>query len=153
MNDSLYYEQSVSGSTDPVTSLFTVIFALAIVIFFFVVTWKVYVKAGRRGWESLVPIYNIYVLMKIAGRPGWWTILYLIPIVNIVIAIITAIDIAKAFGKSAVFGIFGLFLFNLIGYAILAFGDVSYRNPTTVAGDNYSPPTPPTPSYQGPILP
>jgi len=60
-------------------------------------------------------------------RPGWWLLLYLIPVVNIVIAIIVAIDVAKAFGQSAVFGFFLLFLLCGIGYLILGFGNYRYQ--------------------------
>ena len=72
--------------------------------------WKTFAKAGHPGWAAIVPIYNIYILTQIAGRPGWWVLLYLIPLVNIVIMAMIAIDIAKAFGQSAVFGIVLLFL-------------------------------------------
>jgi hypothetical protein len=69
------------------------------------------------------------VLLKIAGRPVWWVVLYLIPIANIIVAIVVAIDIAKAFGQSAVFGFFLNFLFGGIGYLILGFGNYQYRRP------------------------
>ena len=47
--------------------------------------WKVFVKAGKPGWTSIIPIYNAYVLLQIVGKPWWWLILMLIPIVNVVI--------------------------------------------------------------------
>ena len=90
--------------------------------------WKVFIKAGQPGWGILIPIYNIYLLLKIAGRPGWWLILYLIPFVNIVIAILVCIDIAKNFGKDAAFGI-GLAFLGIIFYPILAFGSAEYKAP------------------------
>jgi hypothetical protein len=54
--------------------------------------------------------------------------------VNFVIAIIVAIDIAKSFGQSAVFGFFLLFLLCGIGYLILGFGDYRYQGPPNVTG-------------------
>ena len=92
--------------------------------------WKVFEKAGQPGWGALIPIYNIYLLLKIAGRPSWWLILYLIPFVNFVALIIVSLDVAKAFGKSATFGIFGLVLFSFIGYPVLGFGDATYKGAT-----------------------
>lgn len=89
--------------------------------------WKVFEKAGQPGWAILIPIYNLYVMLRIAGRPGWWLILYLIPLVNLIIMIIVAIDIAKAFGQSSAFGFFLLFLCCGIGYLILGFGDYRYQ--------------------------
>ena len=82
-------------------------------------------KAGQPGWACIVPIYNIYILLRIAGRPGWWLILYLIPLVSIVVAVIVAIDIAKAFGKGTGFGL-GLAFLGFIFFPILAFGDAKY---------------------------
>ena len=72
----------------------------------------------------------MYILTKIAGRPGWWFVLCLIPLVNIVFMAILAIDIAKSFGKSAVFGFFLLFLLGGIGYLILGFGSARYLGPS-----------------------
>ena len=110
------------------------VIALVVAVISIVVMWKLYAKAGQPGWASIVPIYNIYVLTKIAGRPGWWTVLLLIPFVNLVVLVIMSIDIAKSFGKDAVFGVVGLFLFSIIGYAILAFGGAQYRGPAALVG-------------------
>ena len=65
---------------------------------------------------------------RIAGRPGWWLILLLIPVVNIVIAFIVALDVAKNFGKGGGFGV-GLFLLPFIFYLILGFGDALQVSP------------------------
>jgi len=102
---------------------------LAIIVLVIIGGWKVFVKAGQPGWAIIIPFYNLYILLKIAGRPGWWLILYLIPLVNIVISIIVAIDIAKSFGQSAVFGFFLLWLLSGIGYLVLGFGNYSYKGP------------------------
>jgi uncharacterized protein DUF5684 len=102
-----------------------VVFGLLMII----ALWKVFTKAGRPGWAAIIPIYNIYTLLKVAGRPGWWLILLLIPVVNIVVAIIVSLDVAKAFGKGGLFGFFGLFVFSLIGYLILGFGGARYHAP------------------------
>ncbi len=107
-------------------SVLLILFALAIALFFIVSMWKVFEKAGQPGWGVLIPIYNILLLLKIAGKPGWWILLYLIPLVNIVIAIIVSIEIAKNFGKDVLFGL-GLAFLGIIFYPILAFGDAEYQ--------------------------
>ncbi|WP_118193929.1 signal peptidase I [Albibacterium indicum] len=61
--------------------------------------WKMFVKAGRPGWESLIPFYREYIIAQLTGRPAWWLILLLIPIVNIFIAITIYVDFVKSFGK------------------------------------------------------
>ena len=98
---------------------------LAIFIVIIASLWQVFTKAGEPGWAAIVPIYNVIVLLRIAGRPLWWFILMLIPIVSIVIAIIVAIDIAKAFGKGTGFAI-GMILLPFVFYPILGFGDAQY---------------------------
>lgn len=109
------------------------IVALALAVVLIIGLWKVYVKAGQPGWAVLIPFYNVYILLKIAGRPGWWLVLCLIPLVNIVIALLVAIDVAKAFGQSAVFGVVLLFLLSGIGYLVLGFGNYKYVGPATAA--------------------
>jgi len=109
------------------------LFWLALGVIFLIGGWKVFEKAGQPGWAIIVPIYNVYIMLKIAGRPGWWLLLYLIPLVNIVIALIVAIDVAKSFGQSTVFGVVLLFLFCGIGYIVLGFGNYRYLGPAAAA--------------------
>ena len=105
--------------------VFGIILWLALVVFFIFVMWKVYEKAGHPGWACIIPIYNVYILLMIAKRPSWWLILYFIPFVNFIIAIIVSIDIAKNFGKETGFGL-GLAFLGFIFFPILAFGDAKY---------------------------
>ena len=88
--------------------------------------WKTFEKAGKPGWGAIIPIYNIVLLLDIAGRPIWWFILLLIPLVNIVVGIIMSIDIARNFGKGVVFGL-GLAFLGFIFYPILGFGNARYQ--------------------------
>jgi hypothetical protein len=102
-----------------------IILYLVLAVFYIVVMWKIFVKAGKPGWGCIIPIYNIILQMEIAGRPGWWVLLMFIPGVNVIINIIVLLDIAKAFGKGTGFGI-GLILLGFIFLPILAFGDAKY---------------------------
>lgn len=88
--------------------------------------WKTFAKAGKPGWAAIVPIYNIIVMLEIINRPLWWILLFFIPFVNFIVYIIIALDMAKAFGKSTAFGIFGLWIFSFIGYLMLGFGSAKY---------------------------
>ena len=99
---------------------------LAVVVVLVASMWKIFVKAGEPGWAAIVPIYNIIVLLKIAGKPAWWLILFLIPVVNFIIAILVGISLAKNFGKSTGYGI-GLALLGIIFYPLLAFSDARYQ--------------------------
>ncbi|MBU0681418.1 MAG: signal peptidase I [Proteobacteria bacterium] len=98
---------------------------LALVILVIVATWKVFEKAGQPGWACLIPFYNIYIFLVIAGKPAWWLVLLLIPVVNIIFAVIACIAFAKKFGKDALFGV-GLVLLGIVFFPILAWGDATY---------------------------
>ncbi len=110
-----------------------VLLALAIAVIFIGGMWKTYTKAGKPGWAVLVPFYNLYVMLQIAGKPGWWLALYFIPFVNIVITIMVAIGLARAFGRSTAFGVVMLFFLAGIGYLILGYGDSRYVGPPAAA--------------------
>lgn len=99
--------------------------ALAVAILEIVSIWKLFVKAGRPGWASIIPIYNIIVALDICKMPIWWLILFIIPFANIVAEIMLAINFAKAYGKGIGMGIVLLF-FPEIGLPILAFTDAKY---------------------------
>ena len=77
------------------------------------------------GWGAIIPIYNIYLMCKVAGKPGWWVLLYLIPCVNLIIGLIVSIDFAKNFGKGTGFGL-GLAFLGFIFFPILGFSDARY---------------------------
>ena len=101
-------------------ALFIIVY-LAFIIVLITSFWKAFEKAGKPGWAAIVPIYNIIVMLEIAGKPTWWIILFLIPIVNIVAAIIVNIEIAKKFGQGTGFGI-GMIFLPFIFWPILGFG-------------------------------
>ena len=74
------------------------LFFLAIQVIHFLATWKLYIKAGRKAWEAIVPIYNAIVLMQIINRPKWWTILLFVPIVNLLMFPIIWVETCRSFG-------------------------------------------------------
>ena len=127
---SLLLQQDDAGGVFPfLFSGFGMICWLIVVILIIAGYWKTFEKAGQPGWAAIIPIYNLYILMQIIGRPGWWILLYFIPFVNFVIPIIVGIDAAKSFGKDALYGVLLLWLFMPIGFLILGFGDAQYMGP------------------------
>ena len=81
--------------------------------------------SGQSGWACIIPIYNIYILIRIAGRPGWWILLFFISLVNLIADIIVSIDIAGNFEKGVGFGI-GLCFLPFIFFPIIAFSDTEF---------------------------
>ena len=119
---------------------------LIILVAFVIAMWKVFTKAGEQGWKALIPVYNYWTLCEIAGRPGWWALLFIpvallfwIPIVGFVLwlalvalSIIVSLDIGRAFKKSTTFSVVGLILFSIVGYLILGFGKDKYHGPDPI---------------------
>ena len=108
--------------------LLWVIMSIAAAVFMIATMWKVNEKGGKPGWAAVVPIYNEVVLLQLAGKSGWWVLLYLIPLVNIIIYFIARIDLAKSFGRGAGFGL-GLIFLPVIFFPILAWDDPEYVGP------------------------
>ena len=100
--------------------IFIWIIGIAIGVFSIICNWKVFKKAGKKGWEAIVPVYNMIVLLEITQLPMWYIALFFVPIGNVVVLFLIYIELAKKFGQSAGFGV-GLTLLNPIFMAILAF--------------------------------
>jgi len=77
------------------------IFFLLIQVLHFLGTWKLYIKAGRKPWEALVPVYNAVVLMQIINRPKWWTILLFLPIISLIMIPVIWVETLRSFGKNS----------------------------------------------------
>jgi hypothetical protein len=88
--------------------------------------WKAFQKAGQPGWAAIVPIYNVYVMIKVAGDPPWWLILLFVPFVNFLIAIVVSIHVAEAFGEGVGFGL-GLAVLGFVFWPLLGFGEYDYQ--------------------------
>lgn len=112
------------------TGVFTVymIIALGMLVLTIVARWKIYSKAGKPGWASLIPFYSEYCLFDIAWGNGWLFLLGFVPCVNIVVMIMLYFKLAKAFGKGTGFG-FGLVFLNTIFVLILGFDHSQYIGP------------------------
>lgn len=91
-------------------------------------TWRAFAKAGYPGWAVLIPILNVYVIVKIAGRSGLWLLGFLVPWVNVVVWFVVAFGVARRFGHGAAAG-FGLALLPWLFWPILGFGGSTYDEP------------------------
>lgn len=128
-----YTTYGTYGSQDMATafkmSTPSLIFSLVMAVFSIVCMWKVFKKAGRNGWEAIIPIYNIVVLFQISGVNPLHILWLLLPIVGSIVFLVFAIkayiNLAKSFGKSTGFAV-GLILLSTIFMAILAFDSSTY---------------------------
>jgi hypothetical protein len=102
-----------------------IIVSVAILVLEIVALWFIFEKAKEPGWAAIIPIYNYLIVIKIAGKPWWFLLLFLIPIVNVVIYIVVLHGLSKSFGKDAGFTV-GLFFLRFIFLPILGFGKAEY---------------------------
>lgn len=111
----------------------TFIISLIVWILMTIANWKIFNKAGQKGWKCLIPIYNSVILFRIAGISPWLILVYFASIIPFIgwlavlgITIYLMYNLAKAFGKDAGFTV-GLVLLNTIFMLILAFDKSEYQ--------------------------
>lgn len=114
------------------------LFWLAIIVVSIVAMWKIFTKAGELGWKSIIPVYHIYILYKIAWGNGWVFLALIVPIVNFVVAIMLQFKLARAFGKSAGFAM-GLIFLGPIFQIILGLDDSKYIGPDGIRANGQGP--------------
>lgn len=117
-----------TGSTNTGVNLVTTIIWLVVLIFYLAAEWRIFSKAGKPGWAVIIPIYNVFVFLQVIGRPWWWIILFLIPLVNIIFIVLALHDLSKSFGHGVGFTL-GLVFLGFIFIPILGFGGSQYVGP------------------------
>ena len=125
-------DTAIAAAAGTMFLLFMLIY-FAVVLLIIVGLWKMFTKAGKPGWASIIPIYNLVVLIEITGKPLWWIVLLFIPFVNFVVGILINLALAERFGKGSGFAV-GLILLPVIFYPILGFGSAPYHPAPTSAG-------------------
>ena len=128
MNESYYAGTSygvstTSGLTGAIATmvLFFLVLFMALSILMFISLWKIFKKAGKPGWASIVPIYNVYIMCEIAEKEWWYVLLSCVPFANIYAMIVLYNGMAKRFGKSGGF-VAGMLLLPVVFFPMLAFG-------------------------------
>jgi hypothetical protein len=132
---SLFSDVAVTTTSVDTGAIFTAVLISSLIGYALAVIpiWAIFVKAGEPGWQALIPIWNTIVLLKIVGKPVWWIVLFLIPIVNIVFLVLTMHALSLSFGHGAGFTV-GLIFLSLIFYYILAFDSSRYQGAAGYAG-------------------
>ncbi len=78
------------------------------------------------GWLAWIPIGNIFLICKITKTAGWWTVLCLIPYVNIIPGFILLYRLPGALGVQDAFR----FLIILPGINFFYLGYLAFRKET-----------------------
>ncbi len=105
---------------------FLVLCIIACIVLVIVAEWKIFTKAGKEGWKSLIPVYNAYTMLQILNMEPMLCFLSLLPGANFMLGIVMSVKLAKSFGKGTGFAI-GIILLEPIFEMILAFGDAKYK--------------------------
>ena len=128
MNESYYAGTSygvstTSGLTGAIAAmgLFFWLLSMALGVLMIVSLWKIFKKAGKPGWASIVPIYNVYIMCEIAEKEWWYILLLCVPFVNIYAMVVLYNGMAKRFGKGGGF-VVGMILLPVVFFPMLAFG-------------------------------
>lgn len=117
--------QNTVSLISSISSLISSCFSLIISIWTIVCMWRLFTKAGEAGWKSIIPFYNTYIMFQLFTGNGWYMFLMLVPVLNIVVAVMLCIRIAQCMGKGIGMGILNIF-FQPIVLGILAFGSAEY---------------------------
>ena len=118
----------LSGTFGTLLAIFILVIVSCTIVIL-IAKWRLFEKAKRKGWYSLIPIYNYYVFYDICGLKGWYVFLTLIPIVGqilfVVFYILSSINLCQIFKKGMWFTI-GLIFLPLIFLPIIAFDRRKY---------------------------
>ncbi|TWP26601.1 signal peptidase I [Apibacter muscae] len=95
------------------------IFGIITNILYFLTTWKLFQKAGRKAWESLIPVYNLLVTIKIIHRPWWWIFIVFIPIVGPIMTIIILVDFISHYNRRSWMDALLVVLFSFVFLAYI----------------------------------
>ncbi len=125
---------------------------LVLYIVYVIGCWKIFTKAGEPGWKSIIPLYNSYIVYRIAGRSKLFIAVVVLTIVNallpkgddvsILISLLALLislallviswlknkSLAEAFGHGTGFAI-GLLLIPFVFNIILGFDSSEYTQP------------------------
>ncbi|MGB1040305.1 MAG: S26 family signal peptidase [Flavobacteriales bacterium] len=108
-----------------------------ILLYTIMVPWKLFEKAGRPAWEGYIPVYNIFIWLKVIKRPWWWGLIILIPGFSMILmSIAMNVSMGRMFGKfslkDTLMQIFIPFIyFPMIGYGkeeLVYEGETNWEN-------------------------
>lgn len=95
--------------------------------------WKAFEKAGQPGWGAIVPIYNAYLVIRIGGNAWWWLLLLFVPLLNVLVGLKVAVDVARAFGQGIGLGLLGVVFWPLLGFGSYEYLGVSDEGDASAA--------------------
>ena len=96
--------------------------------------WKLFDKAGYKGFYSVIPYYNLFILSKIVNcTKWWWYLLLLLPYINVFTLMLMLIDLGKSFGRFKIWEVVCAAVVPYIFFPIVAAQGSKYSDPRVTA--------------------
>ena len=104
-----------------IPALFTIPFAFC---------WKQFEAAGQKGVYSIIPYFNIFVMLKIIRKHKkfWWWFFIIFPYINIFMLLLMLVELGKCFGKFKVWEEFMAAILPFIFFPLIV-KDAKYQEP------------------------
>jgi len=110
-----------TSSGSPIAFLFTLVFSLAIYVFYSYCLKRIVEKCGEQpGAIIWIPILQMIPLFKIAKMNPWMILLLFVPLVHLVVVLMVWVNVLKALGREPVM-VLVLIFFGFIYIPVLAF--------------------------------
>jgi hypothetical protein len=143
-DNSYYSANSADAAANGTAVLALLLFMLSIVVVTYIISSfllaRIFKKAGVAPWKAWVPVYNNWVMLELGEQQGFWAVLALIPIINIVAAVfiyLAMYNIGLKLGKDGAFVLLAIFL-PLVWLIWLAFDHSTWNGTTTAAAAGIS---------------
>lgn len=77
------------------------LFFITYFLYFGLLSIPYFRHAERKPWEALIPIYNVFIMVKIIQRPWWWTILAILPVVGNVMMVVIMYELLHVYRQDS----------------------------------------------------
>lgn len=148
-------QQAAVGAFTGVMTAVLIVCAIAYYVLLVIAWWKLFTKAGEKGWKAIIPFYNMFIQYKLTwSKKFFWIVLVLAilsgvfqtvtvsitgagqvicsllslaaSIALLVLMIIADYRLSKAYGHGGGFTV-GLVFLNFIFMLVLGFGKSEYQ--------------------------
>lgn len=92
---------------------------------------KIFEKAGEKAVLGYIPLYNIFILIKVMKKPWWWILLLLAPGVNLLMLMAMNLELTRVFNLfKASDTLMAIFLPHLMLPKLATKKEITYFGPT-----------------------
>ncbi|MBM7615718.1 DUF5684 domain-containing protein [Alkaliphilus hydrothermalis] len=97
---------------------------LMVIIIHIVTSYPIYLLSKKAGYKdaifAFIPIFNIILLLNVAGMSGWWTlVLIFIPLINVLLGLYVTFRFFAGFESGV--GVFAIIIFTAILGTVIPF--------------------------------